>query len=118
MGNNKKYKLKVIWDNAVHTKEVDGYLLGLYYLVIWNDYLEKENTWELFSTVMHSRKIVSIFYKHYPENPTATSALIDSIPTMVKPIIKFSTKQKHKTPGKKHYKIYQVKAISIMSSKQ
>ena len=33
-GNNKKYKVEVIWDNAVYTNKVKGYLLSLDYLVI------------------------------------------------------------------------------------
>ena len=32
-GNNKKYKVKAIKDSAVYTKEKEGHLLGLYYLV-------------------------------------------------------------------------------------
>ena len=31
--NNKKYELEIIWDNEVYDKEIDKYLLGLYYLV-------------------------------------------------------------------------------------
>lgn len=31
--NNKKYEVEAIWENVVYTKEVDGYLLGLYNLV-------------------------------------------------------------------------------------
>ena len=51
--NNKKYKVKVILDNAVYAKEVNRYLSGLYYLVVLKDYLEEENTWELALAVMH-----------------------------------------------------------------
>ena len=32
--NNKKYKVKVIRNNAVYIKKTEGYLLGLYYLVL------------------------------------------------------------------------------------
>ena len=33
-GNNKEYKVEVIWDSAVYTRESEsGHLLGLYYLV-------------------------------------------------------------------------------------
>lgn len=31
--NNKEYRVKAIQDSAVYTKEVGGYLLGLYYLI-------------------------------------------------------------------------------------
>lgn len=34
MGNNKKYKIEVIQNSAVYTKEIDRYLLRLYYLVV------------------------------------------------------------------------------------
>ena len=33
ISNDKKYKVEAIRDSAVYTKEVDGHLLGLYYLV-------------------------------------------------------------------------------------
>ena len=33
-GNNKKYKVKVIQNSAVYTKEVDSHLPKLYYWVI------------------------------------------------------------------------------------
>ena len=32
-GNSKKYKIKAIQDNMVYTKELNSYLLGLYYLI-------------------------------------------------------------------------------------
>lgn len=44
MGNNKKYNVKAICNNAVYAKKVDRHLPGLYYLVIWKSYLEEENT--------------------------------------------------------------------------
>lgn len=52
-GHDKKYKLKIIRDIAVYTKEVDGYLLELYYLLIWKGYLKKENTFEPSSIIMY-----------------------------------------------------------------
>lgn len=33
VGNNKEYEVKTIHDSAVYTKEIDGYLLELYYLI-------------------------------------------------------------------------------------
>ena len=43
--DSKKYKVETIWDSAVYANNSDsGYLLGLYYLVAWKGYLEKENT--------------------------------------------------------------------------
>ena len=32
-GNGKKYKVKAIRDSTIYAKEVNGYLLGLYYLI-------------------------------------------------------------------------------------
>ena len=44
-GNNKEYKIDGIWDSAVYTKEsATGQLSGLYYLILWKDYPEDENT--------------------------------------------------------------------------
>ena len=43
-GNNKKYKVDVIQDSAVYTKESARQLLGLYYLVSWKEYPKNENT--------------------------------------------------------------------------
>ena len=33
-GDDKKYEVKATWDSAVYTKETDGYLPELYYLVV------------------------------------------------------------------------------------
>lgn len=44
-GNSKKYKVKTICDNKVYAKESDfGHWLDLYYMVLWKDYPEEENT--------------------------------------------------------------------------
>ena len=43
-GNNKKYKAEVIKNSAIYAKETERYLLGLYYLVSWKSYPEKENS--------------------------------------------------------------------------
>ena len=70
-GNNKEYKIEIIWDNAVYTKKADRHLLGLYYLVAWKGYPEEKNTWEPFSAIMHLQKMVSTFYKNHPKKPIA-----------------------------------------------
>ena len=45
VGNSKEYKIEALWDSAVYAQESEsGYLPGLYYLVSWKEYLEKENT--------------------------------------------------------------------------
>ena len=43
-GNSKEYKVDKIWNSAVYANEAEGYLPGLYYLVVWKRYLEEENT--------------------------------------------------------------------------
>ena len=87
LGDNKEYEVEAIQDNTVYAKEADRHLPGLYYLVAWKGYLEEESTWEPFSIVMHFRKMVSTFHKDYPENPTATSAPLDSTLPMAKPTV-------------------------------
>ena len=93
-GNNKEYKMEAIRDSAVYAKEVDGYLLGLYYLVAWKGYPKEKTTWELFSTVIHLRKMVNTFHKDHPEKLTIPSAPLDSTSPMAKLIIQLPTKRK------------------------
>ena len=52
-GNDKKYRVEAIQDNAVYAKKIDGHLLGLYYLIAWKSYLEKKNTWKSFLAVIY-----------------------------------------------------------------
>ena len=85
--NDKEYKVETIRDSAVYAKEVDRYLLGLYYLVTWKGYPEEKSTWEPFLAVIHLRKMVSTFHRDHPEKPTATSVPLDSAPPMAKPTI-------------------------------
>ena len=42
--DDKEYKVKAIQNSTVYTKEADGYLLRLYFLVTWKGYLEKKST--------------------------------------------------------------------------
>ena len=101
-GDNKEYEIEVIIDSAIYTKEVEGHLPGLYYLVSWKRYLEEKSTWEPSSTVMHLWKMISTFHKDHPEKPTATSPPLDSAPPIakpsVKPPVKPSMKQKWGRP--------------------
>ena len=85
--HNKKYKVEALQDNAVYTKEADGHLLELYYLVAWKGYPKEENIRKPFSAVMHLRKMVNTFHKDYPEKLTATSAPLDSALPMAKLIV-------------------------------
>ncbi len=45
-GNGEEYKVEVICNNVVYTKESDSghHLSGLYYLASWKSCLEEENT--------------------------------------------------------------------------
>lgn len=44
MGNNKKYKIKLICNNMVYIKESKvGHLLKFYYLVFLKSYLDKKD---------------------------------------------------------------------------
>ena len=45
-GNSKEYKVEAIWDSTNYANKAEGHLPGLYYLVVWKEYLEKENTWQ------------------------------------------------------------------------
>ena len=93
-GDNKEYKIEALYDNVVYAKEADEHLLKLYYLVAWKYYPEEENIWELSSAVMHLRKMVNTFFKNNSEKLIVTSALLDSIPTITKLIIKSPAKWK------------------------
>ena len=52
VGNNDKYKVESIWDNAVYAKVLTiGQLSKLYYFVLWKGYFKKENIWKLALTI-------------------------------------------------------------------
>ena len=43
-GDNKEYEVDSIWNSAIYAKKsTTGQLPGLYYLVLWKGYPEKEN---------------------------------------------------------------------------
>ena len=53
-GNNEEYKVNDIQNNTVYTKEsTTSQLPELYYLVLWKNYPEEENTCELALTIQH-----------------------------------------------------------------
>ena len=67
--------------------------------IIWffKKAIQKKNTWEPSSTIMHLWKMISTFHKNYPEKPIVTYSLLYSTPPMAKPSVKpvkSSTKQK------------------------
>ena len=43
-GNNKKYEVKAIINNAIYSQQANNQMLGFYYFVLWKGYLEEENT--------------------------------------------------------------------------
>ena len=88
-----KYEMETIPDSAVYVRESkSGYLLDLYYLVLWKRYPEEENTWESASAVQHLRKLISSFHKDHPDKPTATFLVIDTAPPMVRSTIRSTAK--------------------------
>ena len=88
-----EYEVKTIWNSAVYAKKSElGYLLELYYLVFWKDYLKEENIWKPYSAVQHLRKLISLFYKDYPNKPTAISESIDIALPMSRSTIKLAAK--------------------------
>ena len=94
--------MKAIWDSAVYVNKAEGYLLGLYYLVMWKKYSEKENTWELLSAVQHLKKLINSFYKKYLKKPKATFLPINSALPMTRLTVKLTkptTKQKQSLPA-------------------
>ncbi len=103
-GDSKEYEVKAICNNTVYTRESEGQLPGLYYLVSWKGYLEEENTWEPALAVLHLRKLISTFHRDHPEKPTVTSPPIDSVPPMARPTVKpkaeTSSKRKRGRPAK------------------
>ena len=96
-GNGKKYKVEAIWDNTVYANKAKSHLLGLYYLIAWKKYPEKENTWELSFTVLYLKKLINSFYKKHLEKPTATFLPINFTLLIARPTVKptrFMIKQK------------------------
>ena len=91
-GDNKEYKIEAIIDSAVYTKEAEGHLPGLYYLVSWKSYPEEESIWKPSSAVIHLRKMISIFHKDHLKKPTAIFLPLNSAPPMAKPSVKLPVK--------------------------
>ena len=42
--DSKEYKVKAIWNSAVHAKESENHLPRLYYLIAWKNYFQEKNT--------------------------------------------------------------------------
>ena len=86
--NSGEYKVEIIRNNAVYTRESEGHLSGLYYLVSWKGYMEEENLWELVSAVQYLKKLINSFHKDHPNKLTATFPAIDIALPMAGPAVK------------------------------
>ncbi len=101
-GGDKEYKVEAIINSAMYGQQTNDQMPSLYYLILWKGYPEEENTWEPSSTLIHLRKLISIFYKEHPEKPIAISSPFDSTPPMARPTVpKQKLKQKRGRPNKR-----------------
>ena len=87
-GNIKKYEVEAIKDSAIYSKEAEGHLLGLYYLISWKSYSKKENTRESSFAIMHLQKMISTFHKNHSKKLTATFLFLNFTPSMAKLLVK------------------------------
>ena len=98
-GNDEKYEFDGIWDNAIYAKEsTTGQLPGLYYLVLWKGYPEKENTWEPVLTIQHIQRLTNTYHKNNPERPTAISLPVNTALPMARRMA--APTKKHGRPAK------------------
>lgn len=103
--NSKEYEIKTICDNDICTKRSDNnyHLPGIYYLVLWKEYLKEKNTWELALDIQYFWRFVITFHKKHFEKLTAIFLLIDFALLIAKPIVKLRNrviKQKYNQPIK------------------
>ena len=49
--NEEEYEVDGIWDSMIYVRESGKQLPALYYLVLWKNYPEKENTWKFTSVI-------------------------------------------------------------------
>ena len=90
-----KYKVEAIWDSMIYARKSElGYLLGLYYLIVWERYLEEKNIWEPVSTVYYLRKLINSFHKDHPNKLTATFPTINITLSLARPTISFTKSTK------------------------
>ncbi len=99
-GGNKEYEVEAIINSVVYGQQANNQMPGLYYLVLWKNYPEEENTWEPSSVVIHLWKLISTFHKKHPKKPTPTSPPLDSAPPMARPTISKKPKRKYGRPSK------------------
>ena len=87
VGNNEEYEIDGIRNSAVYAKESTiSQLLELYYLVLWKNYLEEENTWEPVLAIPHFQRLTNTYHKNYPKKLTATFLLVNMAPPIVRPM--------------------------------
>ena len=85
--DNEEYEVEDICDSVVYVRKSEaGYLPGFYYLVSWKNYTKDKNTWKPGSAVQYLQKLVSIFYKYYPDKSKITSPPIKLALPMAKRI--------------------------------
>ncbi len=103
-GDSKKYEVEAICNSAAYTRESEGYLPGLYYLISWKSYPEEENIWEPALAVLYLHKLITTFHRDHLDKPTATSLPIDFTLPTARPTVKFtetsSVKRKQGRPAK------------------
>ena len=94
IGNDKsgKYKVRAICDSAVYARKLEGYLLGLYYLIFWKSYLKERNNTEPYSVVWHLKRLICLFHKNHLDKLIAIFKAINIISLMARPTIKPITK--------------------------
>ena len=81
----------------IYARKLEDYLLGFYYLVLWNDYSKEKNIWKLTLAIQHLQKLITIFHKKHLEKLTTTSTSINTAPPMARPTVRpktSTTKQK------------------------
>lgn len=72
----------------VFVNKSKGYLLGPYYIILWEGYPEKEYNLKTSLEVLHFYKFISIYYHNYLEKLSTTSPLINSTLIIAKLTIK------------------------------
>ncbi len=92
-GDSKEYEVKAICDGVVYSSKLESHLSNLYYLVLYKEYPEEENTWEPALAIQHLWRLVTIFHHDYLDKPITTFPLINS----ALPMIKLTVKSKAET---------------------
>lgn len=101
--NDKEQKVEAIINSVVYGKKANNQIPSLYYLVLWKGYLVEKSTQEPSAVVKHLQKLISTFYKEYPEKPKTTFSPLDSALPMAKQTVpkEQQPKQKGDCPSKR-----------------